>query len=81
MKCACGEWLEVLSGKWGPYFRCINCGNITFKKGMEMNKSRIKETKPETPKKQINAKPNYKPIKETKKEITITSDELDFYFT
>ncbi|HLC66231.1 MAG TPA: hypothetical protein VJK52_01180, partial [Candidatus Nanoarchaeia archaeon] len=22
VKCACGKWLELLSGKWGPYFRC-----------------------------------------------------------
>lgn len=37
LKCACGEWLENKSGKYGSYFFCINCGNISFKKGLEMN--------------------------------------------
>lgn len=37
LKCVCGEWLDILPGKWGPYFRCLTCGNINFKKGLEMN--------------------------------------------
>ncbi|HLC66983.1 MAG TPA: hypothetical protein VJK52_05070 [Candidatus Nanoarchaeia archaeon] len=36
VKCVCGKWLELLSGKWGPYFRCINCGNVSWNKGREM---------------------------------------------
>ena len=36
IKCMCGKWLELLSGKWGPYFRCINCGNVSWSKGMEL---------------------------------------------
>ncbi|MBU0616016.1 MAG: hypothetical protein KJ601_08060 [Nanoarchaeota archaeon] len=35
IKCACGSWLDVREGKFGPYFFCINCGNISFKKAME----------------------------------------------
>ena len=37
VKCACGEYLDVASGKWGAYFPCLNCGNINFRKGLEMN--------------------------------------------
>lgn len=37
LKCSCGSWLDVKVGRYGPYFVCINCGNINFKKGMEMN--------------------------------------------
>lgn len=37
MRCACGQWLELMSGKWGPYFRCTSCGNISFRKALEMN--------------------------------------------
>ena len=37
LKCACGSWLEVKAGKWGPYCICINCGNINFAKAMDMN--------------------------------------------
>ena len=36
VKCLCGKWLELCSGKWGPYFRCINCGNVSWTRGMEM---------------------------------------------
>lgn len=36
VKCACGKWFELLSGKWGPYFRCINCGNVSWSRGMGM---------------------------------------------
>lgn len=38
LKCVCGEWLDVCSGKYGPYFRCMNCGNINFRKGLEINR-------------------------------------------
>lgn len=34
-KCVCGEFLELKSGKFGPYFYCINCGNKNFNKVME----------------------------------------------
>jgi len=36
IKCKCGSWLELNDGKFGPYFNCLNCGNINFAKGMEM---------------------------------------------
>ncbi|MFH1642446.1 MAG: hypothetical protein ABIC04_06125 [Nanoarchaeota archaeon] len=58
IKCACGEWLDIRQGKWGPYFHCMNCGNINLKKGLEMVPS-IK--------------------KKSGKEITITSDQVDYF--
>jgi len=33
-KCICGEFLELRTGKFGPYFYCINCGNKNFQKIM-----------------------------------------------
>ena len=36
IKCTCGSWLDMLSGKFGTYFRCINCGNVSFRKAMEI---------------------------------------------
>lgn len=67
LKCVCGEWLEINLGKWGPYFRCLNCGNINFKKGLEMN--------PQLKNSQVT---NLKSKESKPKEITITSDQLDF---
>lgn len=84
LKCLCGEYLDVMSGKYGPYFRCIRCGNMNFNKGLEINpdyKKKLEEISSSTqtePKKQIKTKPQYK-AKKTENEITITSDELDFY--
>ena len=37
LKCVCGGWLELNSGKWWVYFRCMNCGNVNLKKALEMN--------------------------------------------
>jgi hypothetical protein len=36
IKCACGEWLDIKSGKFGAYFYCINCKNISLEKGLSM---------------------------------------------
>lgn len=74
IKCVCGSWLEQRVGKFGPYFNCLNCGNINYKKGMEMkgmdhNKSI--------------QKPVEKPLRYNKKpkpkEITITTDDLEYF--
>ena len=64
LKCVCGEYLDIAEGKWGPYFRCMNCGNINFKKGMEMNPQIKKQANEQTP----------------KKEIEVTSDQLDYLY-
>ncbi|MBD3204258.1 hypothetical protein GF327_08240 [Candidatus Woesearchaeota archaeon] len=37
VKCVCGTYLEIRSGRYGPYFFCTNCGNISLKKGLEFN--------------------------------------------
>ncbi len=37
LKCSCGSWLDIMNGKYGPYFNCINCGNIRYEKGLEIN--------------------------------------------
>jgi len=62
LKCVCGEYLDLSEGKWGPYFRCMNCGNISFKKGLDMN-THIKSQN-----------------KSNKKEIRVTSDQLDYLY-
>jgi hypothetical protein len=70
IKCACGSWLELKIGKWGPYFQCIRCGNINFKKAMEMN-APSKATTPSQDKLDIK--------KNAKNETVVRSDELDFF--
>ena len=37
MKCLCGGFLELKSGKYGVYFNCIDCGNMNLKKVIEIN--------------------------------------------
>jgi hypothetical protein len=64
LKCACGSWLDVRKGKFGAYFSCMNCGNINFRRGLEMN-DKIR--------KQDDAK-----VKKPVREITITSDDVEF---
>ena len=43
IKCACGSYLELKTGKFGPYFNCINCGNINLNKGLEIMEMDIRK--------------------------------------
>lgn len=89
MKCLCGDWLDVRKGKHGAYFNCIKCGNINFRKGLEMNpdiEKRTGQVKTENKKEEPPEKTRSeirKDIKEEKekqkKEIVLRSDEVDFY--
>ena len=37
MKCTCGQYLLLQKGKFGPYFNCLKCGNVTLKRALEIN--------------------------------------------
>ncbi|MBN2142254.1 hypothetical protein JW711_02900 [Candidatus Woesearchaeota archaeon] len=37
MKCACGKVLELKNGKFGPFYNCIDCGNLSMVKVLEFN--------------------------------------------
>ncbi|MDD9953031.1 MAG: hypothetical protein OXR66_01720 [Candidatus Woesearchaeota archaeon] len=37
LKCLCKEWLDVKESKHGPFFLCMNCGPISYAKGLEIN--------------------------------------------
>ena len=37
LKCVCGSILEMLHGKFGVFFKCISCGNMSLKKVLEFN--------------------------------------------
>lgn len=75
-KCSCGKNLALMMGKWGPYFNCINCGNINFKKGMSMPE--VKDSPKPNKQKRGYVKKPYKAVKEVYGETTIKSTELDF---
>ena len=85
LKCQCGSWLDVLKGKYGPYCRCINCGNVNFKRALEMNPPKKEEPKIE-PEIKSNVKPEIKSkpkdySDKIKKETIVTSDDIDLYYT
>ena len=73
LTCFCGDYLELKDGKFGIYFNCTNCGNINIKKALVMNPELGKNPKNEE---KIKSK-----SKESKKEITITSDEVDVNYS
>jgi len=77
LTCFCGDYLELRDGKFGIYFSCTNCGNINIKKTLEMNPELGKESKMEE--KTISKKETR--LKENKKEITITSDDVDVKYS
>lgn len=82
IKCTCGSWLETRSGKFGPYFNCINCGNINYNKGLAMKKIAA-PIKVDEPKKIITEFSEYKIKKETeykeRKEIIISSRDVEYF--
>ncbi len=54
IKCLCGSWLELRSGKFGAYFNCIKCGNMNYDKAMTIKErtdkrfaGEIEKNKPE----------------------------------
>jgi len=77
LTCFCGDYLELRDGKFGIYFNCTNCGNINIKKALEMNPELGKEIK--TEERTISKKGTK--LKENKKEITITSDDVDINYS
>jgi hypothetical protein len=79
IKCTCGSWLEVRSGKFGPYYNCINCGNINYNKAMEVKSVTMKD-KPQVVKEEPKTYSQNKTYqKKERKEITITSDDVEYF--
>lgn len=37
VKCVCGDMVEILVGKWGPYGKCDRCGSVSWSKLMGLN--------------------------------------------
>lgn len=86
LKCLCGDWLEIKKGKWGPYCHCLRCGNLNFKRILEINPKIEVEQTTETEstignKETKNKKPVSKKQEEqpTQKEITIDSNDPNFF--
>ena len=77
-KCQCGKWLELKSGKFGPYFNCLNCGNLSYEKGM------ARSTAPEIKPKQVRTeqpklKRELKSSLYEREEIEITSNDVEYF--
>jgi hypothetical protein len=88
IRCLCGSWLEQRSGKFGPYFHCMKCGNINFAKGMEFKDLQPKKnlSSPTTPlssssRSSTHSSPKSDPSRPRyeKKEITIRSDDPRYF--
>ena len=39
IKCNCGDYLDLLDGRYGAYFNCLKCGNVNYKKGLDLWRS------------------------------------------
>ncbi|MDP3728134.1 MAG: hypothetical protein Q8R18_01635 [bacterium] len=92
MKCICKSFLELKTGKWGPFFLCISCGAMNLKKVFAINhvvdvsaneKSNYTTEKTEYAKKPFTLSQN-KPTEFIQKrknptEITIRSDDPRYF--
>jgi len=52
MKCVCGKYLEMRTGKYGLFFSCIKCGNMSMRKVFEFNAVKEKPSADEIKKKE-----------------------------
>lgn len=75
LKCVCGSWLDIREGKYGVFFSCINCGALNLRKVVEINSLKENTNIHKLQKKENNTKEE----NVESKEITIRSDELDFF--
>lgn len=78
IKCTCKSWLEQKAGKFGPYFHCINCGNINFAKAMEMKSMMLEKDLRKEDKKDSS---QYSRTVNTykKKIVEITTDDWEYF--
>ena len=37
-RCVCGDYVDILTGKYGVYAKCYRCGNMNFSKILEHNR-------------------------------------------
>ena len=70
-KCACGSTLDIMHGKFGVFFSCIKCGNMNMKKVLEFNTV--------TPKIKNENFFQRNEKTQTKKEITVRSDDPRYF--
>ena len=82
LKCACGSYLETRTGKFGTYFYCMKCGNVSMKKAMEMNE--VKDARQEAanyanPAETLPNNENKESQKATKTEKIITTDDPEYF--
>lgn len=76
IRCVCGSYLALEIGTYGPYFSCVNCGNVNFKKGMEMRQPQPKIVEEN----QTAQKPNRQNEREQNHaEMTVRSDDPRFF--
>ena len=67
IKCLCGSALELKTGKYGPFFNCLNCGNISLRKALTFGSGE----------KQVLKQRLDKPKERT--EITVRSDDQKYF--
>lgn len=86
LTCICGSSLEPRAGKFGPYFSCMKCGNVNFRRAMEINEGMLRMAKEPglrpAPRRGKFEEVRSRAIKERipPKETVVRSDELDFMY-
>jgi len=79
LKCICGGWLDIKSGKFGAYGNCLKCGNVPLYKALRNDPHIVaprSEEQMSPPRDNVAQRAPTVPRKP--KEIIIRSDELDF---
>ncbi len=78
MKCVCGEYLDMMKGKFGVFFKCITCGTMNMRKVLEINP--IKDVSEKAKEKEMFKKTYTQTApKKNPREQTIRSDDPRYF--
>ncbi len=83
LKCICGSTLDILNGKFGVFFLCMKCGNISLKKVLEFNDVKPKAKEASAQRFSNNSSNNHRPNNQRqpteRKEIIVRSDDPRYF--
>ncbi|HZX45116.1 MAG TPA: hypothetical protein VFF28_05535 [Candidatus Nanoarchaeia archaeon] len=70
MRCICGGHADMMTGKFGIFFNCLNCGTMNARKIFEINK--VEDVNPKTSEQK-------KVERKAPREITVRSDDPRYF--
>jgi len=83
MRCVCGSYLLIQEGKFGVYFNCMKCGNLSLKKVLDINPNILTAEKAKEKISRPDVRPEFakgqNTIRSESREQTVRSDDPRYF--